>query len=272
MAEDRYAVIGNPISHNKSRFIHLEFAKQTGDKISFEALQAADDEFESVLKKFIKEGGSGVSVAYPFRMQAYEIVDELSEQAEIAGAVSVIKVCNDGHLYGDNLDGFAFVQDIQENLSFSLDEKRVLLIGSGGMARGLVKPLLSEGIDHLSIANRSLSKAIALADIFADFGPIGACSFDHIQDEKFDLVINATPMSLLGEAPPIPENCLADNGCAYDIWYDEMASTLFVNWGLLNGAALVSDGLGMLVEHAAEAYCLWRDVKPDTTPLLQMLA
>tara|TARA_R110000796_G_scaffold88164_9_gene189876 strand:- start:798 stop:1613 length:816 start_codon:yes stop_codon:yes gene_type:complete len=269
MSLDRYAVIGNPIGHSKSPLIHRLFAEQTGESLSYEALLAPLDDFAGTLRAFLLEG-RGVNVTVPFKEQAWALVDQHSNAAHRAGAVNTIMRLDDGRLLGDNTDGKGLVRDIQVNAGFSLAGLKVLLLGAGGAARGVIQPLLDAGPKHLCVVNRTVSKAEELAALFVDQGPISAAGFDWIE-ESVDLIINATSASLGGEVPDIsPKLIRPGHTLCYDMMYASGA-TPFNRWAAEQCAARCMDGLGMLVEQAAEAFLLWRGVRPDTTPVLAAL-
>ena len=266
---DRYAVIGNPISHSKSPLIHGMFAEQTGQALSYEALLAPLDGFAQTLQQFLREG-KGVNVTVPFKEQAWELVNQHSAAAYKAGAVNTIVRQGDGSLLGDNTDGRGLVRDIQVNAGLSLAGLRVLLVGAGGAARGVIQPLLAAGVDQLCVVNRTVPKAEALAALFVEDGPISAAGFQWIE-EPVDLIINATSASLGGELPGISGKLIRPgHTVCYDMMYAK-EPTVFNRWAAEQGAVRCLDGLGMLVEQAAEAFLLWRGVRPDTTPVLAAL-
>ena len=266
---DRYAVIGNPIAHSKSPLIHSMFARQTGEDLQYEALLAPLDDFSGTLRSFLDEG-LGVNITVPFKEQAWALVDQHTAAAERAGAVNTIKRMADGSMLGDNTDGKGLVRDIQHNAGLSLAGMRVLLVGAGGAARGVIQPLLEAGPAQLCVVNRTVEKAEQLAMLFKEQGPISAAGFEWIE-EPVDLIINATSASLDGKLPPIsPTLIRPGHTWCYDMMYASEA-TVFNRWAAEQGAARCIDGLGMLVEQAAEAFALWRGVRPDTTQVLAAL-
>ena len=266
---DRYAVVGNPIAHSKSPLIHSMFAQQTGEQLSYEALLAPLDDFAGALREFLQEG-RGVNITVPFKEQAWQLVDSRTPAAELAGAVNTIQRLDDGRLLGDNTDGKGLVRDIQHNAGFELAGKRILLVGAGGAARGVIQPLLEAQPAQLCVVNRTVEKAEQLARLFKDQGPISAAGFDWIE-EPVDLIINATSASLDGQLPPIsPKLIYPGQTWCYDMMYASEA-TVFNHWAEQQGAARCLDGLGMLVEQAAEAFLLWRGVRPDTASVLAAL-
>jgi len=271
---DKYAVIGNPIAHSKSPLIHRMFAEQTcpepgrraGQDISYEAILAPLDGFAASVERLRKEGYKGCNVTVPFKFEAFEIATQLSERSQAAQAVNTLKF--DGEtILGDNTDGAGLVRDIEHNLGISLQGKRMLLMGSGGAAYGVALPLLDAGV-KLSVANRTASKAVELAAKFPA-RTIRGCGYDELGNVKFDVVINATSSGLTGEMPPLPASIFAPGALAYDMMYGR--ETPFMKFAREQGAAVVSDGLGMLVEQAAESFFLWRDVRPDTAPVIAAL-
>lgn len=267
---DQYAVFGNPIAHSKSPLIHRLFAEQSGEPIQYSAQLVATDAFASAAQSFFAAGGKGLNITLPFKQDAWRFATHRSPHAERAGAVNTLAMQADGRLYGANTDGIGLLNDIRGNLGWQHVGKRLLLIGAGGAARGVLQPLLEAGPRSLTIVNRTASRASELAQEFQDLGPIKASTFAALQGERFDLIINASAASLHGEMPPLPNNILADGACAYDMLYATVA-TPFNVWAEKNGAFHVADGLGMLLEQAAEAFFIWRAVRPDTTPLIKIV-
>ncbi|MBP8264122.1 MAG: shikimate dehydrogenase [Pseudomonas sp.] len=266
---DRYGVFGNPIGHSKSPLIHRLFAAQTGQQLSYEPLLAPLEDFVGFARAFFVEG-RGANVTVPFKEQALHLADQLSARAQRAGAVNTLKKLDDGRLLGDNTDGSGLVRDLLDNAGVSLGGKRILLLGAGGAVRGVLEPLLAQGPAALVIANRTVAKAEQLVHEFADLGPLAASGFDWI-DAPVDLIINGTSASLAGELPPIAPSLIAPgHTVCYDMMYAK-EPTAFNRWASEHGAARTLDGLGMLVEQAAEAFHLWRGVRPDTAPVLQHL-
>jgi shikimate dehydrogenase len=270
---DRYAVIGHPISHSKSPLIHAEFAQQTGEDISYAAILAPLDEFEKTVHAFIAGGGKGMNVTVPFKQEAYELCDELTERAELAGAVNTLTFA-EGKIFGDTTDGKGLIRDIIGNLGFAIEGKSVLVIGAGGAARGTLAPLLRCNPSRLVIANRTHAKAAELARLIAPLDKkqkhIEAKTFELLADETFDLVINATSASLQNALPEMPKNIKLNQSLAYDMMYAKMP-TLFMKFASEHGATRVSDGLGMLVEQAAESFLVWRGVRPETKSVLKKM-
>ena len=275
---DRYAVIGNPIAHSKSPLIHAEFARQTGQCLEYGRILGDPSDFAGDARRFFAEGGRGLNVTVPFKEQAWALADERSPQAELAGAVNTLIRLDDGRLRGENTDGVGLVRDLDDNHGFRFQGAQVLLLGAGGAARGVLLPLLETGPERLLIANRTAAKAIKLAALGAAF-PSAALSagstvegrgLEALEGESFDLIVNATSAGLSDAVPMIPEDCLNDGGWIYDMLYGD-APTAFQRWGRAHGAARALDGLGMLVEQAAEAFWLWRGARPETLPVIKFL-
>ena len=269
---DRYAVVGNPVAHSKSPQIHRLFAEQTGQSLSYEALLAPLEGFTNTVASFRSQGGLGMNVTVPFKLEAHALADRLTPRAEAAGAVNTLAFCADDIL-GDNTDGAGLVRDLELNLDCSLTGASVLLLGAGGAARGALLPLLRAHPDRLVIANRTAEKASTLAAHFKALAPealIEACGFQALAGERFDIVINATAASLAAETPDLPAGIYASGALAYDMMYGP-TPTAFLVAADRAGAARLADGLGMLVEQAAESFALWRGVRPDTTPVLAEL-
>lgn len=264
---DRYAVFGNPISHSKSPNIHASFAEQTDQFIKYEAIEAPLDRFDSELSDFFSSGGQGCNITVPFKEQAYRFAHELTERAELAGAVNTLKLTEDGVVVGDNTDGHGLVQDLLQYTE--LENKRILLLGAGGAARGVIGPLFDQGIKELVIANRTFSKAETLSVMFSAKGKVTASTFADV-DGKFDVIINSTSASLSGECPPINPDLIHRNMITYDMMYGAN-DTIFNAWAKKQGAKLAIDGLGMLVGQAAESFYVWRNVVPKTDSVLSML-
>lgn len=261
---DRYAVFGHPIAHSKSPQIHAAFARQTGQDMRYEAILAPLDGFAESVARFAAEGGRGANVTVPFKEEAFRLAARLTPRAERAGAVNTLAFDADGVL-GDNTDGAGLVADLTRNLKRPLAARRILLVGAGGAARGVIAPLLEQAPAELVIANRTPSRAEQLAQLFD--GRVRPCGFDAL-DAPFDVVINATAASLAGELPPLPPQVFGAGALAYDMMYGR--DTPFLAFARAHGAD-TADGLGMLVEQAAEAFFLWRGVRPDTAPVIAAL-
>lgn len=309
---DRYAVIGNPIEHSKSPRIHAAFAVQTGEPIEYGRILGNLEDFAGDVRRFVAEGGRGLNITVPFKTEAFELLDDLSVHARAAGAVNTLIVRDGGLLRGDNTDGIGLIRDLTVNHGLALSGKRVLLLGAGGAARGVLRPLLEAGPAALVIANRTASKAEALASELSDQHDVqprteggieplprtisGAanarpggsantgtpasserlsttiigCGLDALRGQRFDLIINATSTGLTGAIPALPDDCLAAGGWTYDMLYAD-EPTPFCRWGQVQGAERALDGLGMLVEQAAESFHLWRGLRPETEAVIATL-
>ena len=263
---DQYAVFGNPINHSKSPNIHRQFAEQTGQDMHYAKQLVAEGEFTQAAEAFFAQGGKGLNITVPFKLDAYTFAQQLTPRAKRAGAVNTLAIQIDGSIIGDNTDGIGMVHDMH-NLGWELKDKRILILGAGGAVRGVLQPLLEEQPLSIHIANRTLGKAQELAQEFHDLGDIHACSFEHIEGQQFDVVINGTSASLSGDLPPLPNKLLSTNACCYDMMYGA-EPTVFMAWAERQGATHIADGLGMLVGQAAEAFYLWRHVRPEVMPVI----
>jgi shikimate dehydrogenase len=266
---DYYAVIGNPIAHSKSPWIHAEFSRQTGQDMRYEAMLAPLDGFCAAVAHFHRQGGKGMNVTVPFKPEAYAISHRLTERAHAAQAVNTLTFA-DEEIHGDNTDGVGLIRDILLNLEFFIAAKRVLLMGAGGAARGVVLPLLEHTPRLLMIANRTRRKADELRQQFSVHGNVASGDYADLRGEKFDLVINATSASLHGQLPALPPGIFARESMAYDMMYGDGRS-FFLQFALQQGAGRLADGIGMLVEQAAESFFQWRGVRPATEPIIEML-
>jgi len=264
---DRYAVIGHPVAHSKSPMIHAAFARATGQHLTYEALLAPLDGFATTVRSFVAGGGCGCNVTVPFKLEAFALASELTPRAAQAGAVNTLKF-DGATMLGDNTDGVGLVRDI-ERLGINVVGSRVLILGAGGAARGVIGPLLALRPERLAIAARRLPKAAELAGLFAGMAapPIASLALDGLAGEQFDLIVNATSASLGGAVLELPAPLCARAQLVYDMMY-AATSTPFLHLAAERGAALVADGLGMLVEQAAESFALWRGVRPPTAPVL----
>lgn len=267
---DKYAVIGNPIEHSRSPEIHAAFAHQTGEAIEYGRILGSLEDFAGDVHRFLAEGGRGLNVTVPFKEEAWRLADELSPRAHTAGAVNTLIRLEDNSLRGDNTDGVGLVRDLSINQGFRLQGKRILMLGAGGAVRGVMRPLLEQQPRRVIIANRTATKAYSLATGMAQLGQVAGCGFDELEGMQFDLIINGTAAGLSGEVPAIPDDILAKGGWCYDMLYSNQA-TAFQTWGREHQAARSLDGLGMLVEQAAESFYLWRGILPETAPVIAML-
>jgi shikimate dehydrogenase len=267
---DRYGVMGYPVSHSRSPIIHRVFAQQTGQNISYELFEVPPPELEAAIRAFQRQGGRGLNITVPHKSEAVRLVDELSDAASIAGAVNTLTITPDS-IHGDNTDGVGLVRDLRRNYRVPIEGARILILGAGGATRGIMAPLLEEQPTTVTLANRTVSKAQALANHFGSLGEVLACRFDDIVlDVDYDLVINATSAGVRGEALPFPDGIITANTVCYDLSY-ATGDTPFTRWAKGRGAARAIVGWGMLVEQAAESFYLWRGVRPDTKGVLQRL-
>ena len=266
---DRYCVIGNPVAHSRSPAIHARFAAQCHQDLSYEAILVPLDGFAAAVGDFAAAGGKGANVTLPFKEEAFGLCSRRSARAERAGAVNTLAFGRN-EIFGDNTDGAGLVRDIEVNLGFPLAGRRVLLLGAGGAARGVIAPLLERQPAGLSVANRSGDKAETLAGQFSDLATVNAGNFAKTTGRTFDVVINATSASLSGATLPLPAGIFASGSLAYDMMYGK-GETPFLALAREQGAARLADGLGMLVEQAAEAFLVWRGVRPDSAQVLAEL-
>jgi len=262
---DKYGVVGNPIAHSRSPEIHERFARQTHQRISYERIEAPLDGFEERALALRDAGFRGLNVTVPFKVDAAKLADDLLPRARLAGAVNTL-VFDGDTIVGDNTDGIGFVRDVHERLKFDFSECSVLVLGAGGAVRGVVGALLDASPRWIAVANRTHQRAEELAE---EFG-VEAIHLDEIPAEHFDLIINGTTTGLKHDAPPIDPETFNDCTLAYDLVYAAEA-TPFMELARSGGAKVVSDGLGMLIEQAAESFLLWRGVRPDTAPVYREL-
>ena len=265
---DQYVVIGNPVAHSKSPAIHAQFAAQTGESIAYERLAAPLDDFAACVQHFMQSGGCGANVTVPFKLEAFALATQLTPRAQAAGAVNTLSF-EDGRIVGDNTDGVGLVRDIVYNAGVVLEGRRILLLGAGGAARGVVMPLLAERPQQLVVANRTFARAQELAQSFpAAASVLKAAAFDDLSGQ-FDVIINATSASLSADLPAVPATLFGPQVFVYDMMY-AATPTVFMQWAAQHGAR-VRDGLGMLVEQAAESFFVWRGARPDTAPVYAAL-
>ena len=268
---DRYAVVGYPVAHSKSPLIHQLFARQTGQHMTYELLEAQPEEFETAVRGFGAAGGKGLNVTVPHKEAAFALANEKSKAASTAGAVNTLSIAG-GRLRGDNTDGVGLIRDLTTNQHVTLTGRRMLVLGAGGAARGIVGPLLASRPAELVIANRTKARADALVAQFKSPAGVSTVAFEDLAKlAPFDLLLNATSAGLNGEPPPFPGSIVGPESIAYDLVYS-MHDTPFVAWARTNGAARALQGWGMLVEQAAESFFIWRGVRPDTRLILQQLA
>lgn len=263
-----FVVFGNPINHSKSPRIHQLFAAQTGIPHPYTTLCAPVDAFASCVNEFFATKGKGANVTLPFKQEAWALADELTERAALAGAVNTLKKHDDGRLLGDNTDGIGLLSDLQR-LDLIHPGARILLIGAGGAARGVILPLLSFGCS-VTVVNRTQSKAEELAELFQHHGGVDALPLDQIAAVQFDLIVNATSSGVSGSVPELPDSLVDSDTRCYDMFY-QVGDTPFLKWCRQRGASKVADGLGMLVGQAAHSFMLWHDVMPEITSVIDVL-
>jgi shikimate dehydrogenase len=267
---DRYAVIGHPVSHSRSPFIHGRFAAQTHQAMTYTTIDASPEQFESTVRHFFAEGGKGLNVTVPHKEAAVQVVDELTPRASRAGAVNTLALRRGGRLLGDNTDGAGLARDLLNNHRITIAGRRVLLLGAGGAARGALAPLLGLRPSEMTIVNRNVLRARELVERFSDMGRLQAIGYHELGTDPYDVVINATAASLAGELPALPPGIVSSQSICYDMYYGR-DETPFTRWALQRGCARAVMGLGMLVEQAAESFHLWRGLLPDTASVLSDL-
>lgn len=266
---DQYAAIGNPINHSKSPFIHHSFAEETGDDIHYGLIEGEIGKFAETIDEFRQQGARGLNITTPFKLDAFEYAHELSDGAKAAGAVNCLKFEGD-RVLARNYDGVGLVRDIVQNLGFPMEGRRVLLLGAGGAARGLVRPFLNESPAQFVIVNRTVEKAEQLAKMFAELGTVETSSYSALNDASFDIVINATSASLRGEMPELSAEAFGSGCLAYELSYAK-GLTPFLKLAQRAGAGTLADGVGMLVEQAAEAFAWWRGTRPTTQDVIEAI-
>jgi shikimate dehydrogenase len=271
----KYAVLGNPVSHSKSPLIHSMFAQQTDQTMSYVAIPLEENEFEGFVRNFFADGGGGLNVTVPYKGNAFALAASCSPRAELAQAVNTLFLDVNGDICGDNTDGVGLVTDLKLNNKVAISGQRVLILGAGGAVRGIMAALVYEQASAITIVNRDVSKAELLAEEMQSMAPIEAMSYSMLQEvankgRRYDLIINGTSSSLFGEMPELDAKLIAPDCCCYDLMYSA-TDTPFVQWAKLEGARISIDGLGMLVEQAAEAFALWRGVRPNTASVMAHL-
>lgn len=270
MSADRYAVLGHPIKHSKSPRIHQIFAEQTGQNLSYSAQEVLPEHFQDAVTEFFAQGGKGLNCTVPLKELAWAFASQKTPRAQLSKAVNTLKLEQDGSILGDNTDGVGLVTDLTLNHGIALADKRMLILGAGGASRGIIGPLLEQKPQSLLIVNRTIDKALGLAEEFQTIAPVAGCGFAQLAGQQFDLILNATSASLSSELPPLPPALLAEKGVCYDLAYSN-EPTPFVRWGWDQHAIKSLDGLGMLVEQAAEAFFIWRSVRPETQAVIALL-
>lgn len=267
---DCYAVMGNPIAHSKSPQIHTAFAHQTGQNLAYTPILVEMGKLEEAITAFHSQGGKGLNITIPFKAKAWNLMHKCSPQAQRAKSVNTIIIKEDGSLFGHNTDGIGLIRDLIDNHGKRISGQQVLLLGAGGAASGVIEALLAQKPSHLVVVNRTPAKAIDLATQFSLFGTITGGGYELLTNRSFNLIINATASSLQGELPPLPGGILHPGGWVYDMMYGNKP-TAFMEWGQIQGAEQSLDGLGMLVEQAAEAFFIWRKIQPYTAPIIAQL-
>ena len=267
---DTYAVFGHPISHSKSPRIHRLFAEQTSQNLTYIAQDVPANAFTTSVDTFFKTGGKGLNCTVPLKELAWQYADSLTERAQLGKAVNTLALQADGSILGENTDGIGLVADLTINHAIHLTGCRILILGAGGATRGILAPMLEQHPSRITIANRTVSKAEIIAAEFSHLGPVISSDYPSLAGQQFDLIINATSASLSDQLPPLVDGLLAENACCYDLAYGNLP-TAFVRWGLDQQARKSIDGLGMLVEQAAEAFKLWRGIRPETTTVIDLL-
>jgi shikimate dehydrogenase len=270
VTHDKYAVFGNPIRHSKSPHIHAAFALQCEQDMQYRAVLVQPDKFEPACQSFFAGAGRGLNITLPFKRNAFEYADQLSERARLAGAVNTLRREADGSIFGDNTDGIGLVRDMIANLGWTLGGSRILVLGAGGAVRGVLELLLRENPKILRIVNRTAARAEQLARDFSALGPVEGAGYESLGSEQYDLIINGTSASLGGEMLPLTDDLLTDKSCCYDMVYGA-EPTVFMRWAAQHTAWSVADGLGMLVEQAAESFYLWRGLRPQTGTVIAEL-
>lgn len=270
---DRYAVFGYPVGHSKSPLIHREFARQTKQDIDYQAIEVKPGQFVDAVGEFCKAGAGGFNITLPFKKDAWQLADRHDRAAKLAKAVNCIRCETDGTLSGFNTDGTGLIVDLRDNHGIHLKGKKILILGAGGSAAGILGPIAHQGPAKVVLANRTPARALELVDSLGGNTILVGCGLDEVSNlmgQGFDLIINATSASLQNTVPDLPAGVLATGGSVYDLMYSDQP-TPFVNWGLKQGAAQALDGLGMLVEQAAEAFYIWRGVRPQTDPVIKLI-
>lgn len=268
---DQYGVVGHPVKHSWSPFIHGMFAKAAAQNLIYRMFDIVPEDFRRETLRLLTGGVRGLNVTLPHKQAAAELVNELTPRAARAQAVNTIAFFEDSTLLGDNTDGIGLIADLERNLQLSLGDKRVLILGAGGAARGVIGPLLEREIRSLTVANRTPFKARKIATEFADMGQISGCTFSEIEGPPYELIINATSASLQGVMPEMPDGLVNEESVCYDMAYGR-GQTPFTRWAGSFGARRIHKGWGMLVEQAAESFMLWRGIRPSTQPVLTALA
>ncbi len=266
----RYAVIGKPVAHSKSPLIHKLFAEQTEQELSYEAIEVDEENFDSFVTDFFAGGGAGLNITVPYKQKAFALAEQCSKRAKLARAVNTLYLDDQGRICGDNTDGAGLVNDIKSNHACDIGGRNILILGAGGAVRGALASLIEERPATVTIANRTASRAEQIQQEFSDLFNLSVSTFAELDDKSFDLVINGTSLSLSGELPAVASSIIGSDCCCYDMMYAD-TDTVFVSWCKQNGAVMAVDGLGMLVEQAAEAFRIWRGVSPNTHAVIESI-
>ncbi len=267
----QYAVMGNPIAHSKSPLIHAEFARQTHQRLQYSAIQVDIGGFEQAVGNFQANGGAGANITVPFKQEAYRYATRCSERAQQAEAANTLVFESNNEVYADNTDGVGLVCDLGQNIGFELKAKRILVLGAGGAVQGVLGPLLDEKPAGITIVNRTVDKAYMLRQRFQSIGTVMACGYEDLNRHgAYDIIIHATSAGIDGKLPPLVSNIVNSDSLCYDMFYGAQ-DTAFVAWAKQQGVKQTYDGLGMLVEQAAESFFLWRTQKPNTAPVIDLL-
>lgn len=269
VSTDNYAVFGNPVKHSQSPVIHTHFAGQFGIELSYQAIEVPIDHFNAYLQAFFSQSGKGLNITVPFKEEACSICDVLTDRAKRAVSVNTVWFSGDA-IHGDTTDGQGLINDLIDNNRISITGKSVLILGAGGTVKSILQPLSEQKPKHIIIANRTVSRAVALAEKFCADVVVQGCGYEALVNTDVDLIINATSLSLDGKLPPLPQHILNRNACCYDLMYSNTA-TVFMKWAHAHGASIILDGLGMLVEQAAESFRVWHGIKPDTKPVIEKI-
>ncbi len=269
-ALDQYGVVGHPVAHSWSPFIHGLFARETGQPMNYRLYDFVPEEFQPRVREFFKAGGRGLNITLPHKIAAVDLADELTARAAHAAAVNTLAARGDGTILGDNTDGTGLVRDLCDNHGIVITHRRILIIGAGGASRGVLAPLLALSPTEIVIANRTAERAEMLAKTFAKLGKTHGVGFRYISGGVFDLIINATSASLSGDIPAVPTSVIGPETICYDMAYGK-TDTPFLRWALKLGCTRAMQGWGMLVEQAAESFRIWRGVRPATAPVLAAL-
>lgn len=267
---DLYAVIGNPVKHSLSPEIFKIFAQQTQQPLVYQKLLSPFDQFHKTVQDFQRKGGKGLNITLPFKKQAFLLANKHHDTARLAQSANTLIFSPQGDIIAANTDGVGLIHDIENNHQCNIKGQRILLIGAGGAATGVIAPLLAKGPSKFHIVNRTVAKALALAKQFDQLGKISASGFDALTGKQFDLIINATSASLYEEMVPLSASVIAEHCTCYDMVYSPRP-TVFLQWAQKNGATHCIDGLGMLVEQAAASFYLWRGIRPETQTVIQQL-